>query len=141
MGWPRWVAGSVMQVGFAFLCDAAQDSGGKLHALGVGVDVLHAASLPAVHPRLSLVVRLAYGRDDEGDHGFAIAVLDADGKHVVSPVSGQMTLRLSPEETSGGANLVIDLQNAQFTTYGPHEVTVTVDGGVLATLPLAVRRL
>jgi len=131
----------MMQIGFAFLCDAAQDSGGKLHALGVGVDVLHAASLPAVHPHLSLVVRFVYGGEDEGEHGFSIAVLDADGKHVVSPVSGQMTLRLNPEETSGAANLVVDLQNAQFTTYGPHEVTVAVDGGVLATLPLSVRRL
>lgn len=130
-----------MDLGFAFLCDAAQDSGGKLHALGIGVDVLHAASMPAVHARLSLVVRFAYGREDEGSHDFSIAVLDADGKDVVAPVGGQMTLRLNGEDTAGGANLVVDLQNAQFTTYGPHEVSVKVDGRVIAMLPLAVRRL
>jgi len=130
-----------VHLGFAFLCDAAQDSGGKLHALGIGVDVLHAASLPAVHPHLSLVVRFAYGREDEGNHDFSIAVLDADGKNMVAPVGGQMTLRLSGEETAGGANLVVDLQNAQFTTYGPHEVSVSVDGRAFATLPLAVQRL
>lgn len=130
-----------MDLSFAFLCDSAQDSGGKLHALGIGVDTLHAGSLPAVHPHLSLVVRFSYGRADEGDHQFSIAVLDADGKNVVSPVGGQMTLRLDGEETRGGANLVVDLQNAQFTTYGPHEVSVSVDGHAFATLPIAVRRL
>ncbi len=130
-----------MDLGFAFLCDSAQDSGGKLHALGIGVDALSAASLPAVHAHLSLVVRIAYGRGDEGEHEFSIAVLDADGKDVVAPVGGQMTLRLNSEDTAGGANLVVDLQNAQFTTYGPHEVSVSVDGNVFATLPLAVRRL
>ena len=130
-----------MDLGFAFLCDAAQDSGGKLHALGIGVDALHAASLPAIHPHLTLVVRLAYGREDEGSHDFSIAVLDADGKNVVAPVGGQMTLRRNGEDTAGGANLVVDLQNAQFTTFGPHEVSVSVDGRALATLPLAVRRL
>lgn len=130
-----------MDLGFAFLCDAAQDSGGKLHALGIGVDALHAASLPAIHPHLSLVVRFAYGSDDVGDHQFSIAVLDADGKNVVSPVGGQMTLRLNGDDTTGGANLVVDLQNAQFTTYGPHEVAVSVDGRDFATLPIAVKRL
>lgn len=130
-----------MELGFAFLCDAAQDSGGKLHALGIGVDVLRAASMPVIHARLSLVVRLAYGREDEGNHDFSITVLDADGKDVVAPVNGQMTLRLSGDDTAGSANLVVDLQNAQFTTYGPHEVSVSVDGRTFATLPLAVRRL
>lgn len=130
-----------MDLGFAFLCDSAQDSGGKLHALGIGVDALSAAFLPAVHAHLSLVVRIAYGRADEGEHEFSIAVLDADGKDVVAPVGGQMTLHLNGEDTAGGANLVVDLQNAQFTTYGPHEVSVRVDGNVFATLPLAVRRL
>lgn len=130
-----------MDLGFAFLCDAAQDSGGKLHALGIGVDALHAASLPAVHPRLSVVVRFMYRAEDVGDHEFSIAVLDADGKSVVPPVSGQMTLRLNADETSGGANLVVDLQNTQFTTYGPHEVAISLDGRDLAMLPLAVKRL
>lgn len=130
-----------MDLGFAFLCDSAQDSGGKLHALGIGVDMLHAGSLPAVHPHLSLVVRFSYGSADEGDHEFSIAVLDADGKNVVAPVGGQMTLRLNGEDTRGGANLVVDLQNAQFTTYGPHEVSVSVDGHAFATLPIAVRRI
>ncbi len=129
-----------MELGFAFLCDAAQDSGGKLHALGIGVDALHVSSLPAVHPRLSLVVRLVYGAKDVGDHQFAISVLDADGQSVVSPVGGQMTLRLNRDDTTGGANLVEDLQNAQFTTYGPHEVALSVDGHDFATLPLAVKR-
>ncbi|TAK78426.1 MAG: hypothetical protein EPO16_03690 [Dehalococcoidia bacterium] len=130
-----------MELGFAFLCDAAQDSGGKLHALGIGVDVLRAASMPAVHARLSLVVRLTYGRADEGEHDFSIAVLDADGKEVVAPVGGQMTLRLGGDDMSGSANLVVDLQNTRFTTYGPHEVSVSLDGRPIVTLPLAVRRL
>lgn len=130
-----------MNPGFAFLCDAAQDSGGKLHALGIGVDILRAASLPAVHPHLSLVVHISYGREDEGSHDFSIAVLDADGKNVVAPVDGQMALQLNGEDTAGGANLVVDLQNMQFTTYGPHEVSVSVDGRAFVTLPLAVRRL
>ena len=31
-----------MEVDFAFISDYAEESGGKLHALGIGIDTIHA---------------------------------------------------------------------------------------------------
>ena len=38
-----------MQVEYAFLCDAATESAGKLNALGIGIDRLLVQQLPQQH--------------------------------------------------------------------------------------------
>ena len=128
-----------MDIDYAFLCDAATEHGGKLNALGIGIDQLAAATMPATHPRLTFVARLRFTRDDDGERHFVVRAVDADG-HEMGKVEGEMWVHFAPEDNQTGANLVVDLVNLEFTAAGPHEVTLTLDGEQAVMLPLEVSR-
>ena len=128
-----------MDIDYAFLCDAATEHAGKLNALGIGIDQLAAATLPATHPRLTFVARLRFEPEDDGDRHFRVRAVDADG-HEMGNVEGDMSVHFAPEDRMTGANLVVDLVNLEFIAAGPHEVSLTVDGNQVVTLPLEVSR-
>ena len=67
----------------AFLADDAETAGGKIYALGIGWNTLHAATFPVVHPRmtLALVVTVPYGSTNE-QHRLSVHLEDADGQRV-----------------------------------------------------------
>ncbi|MGE3960681.1 MAG: hypothetical protein AB7F65_03265 [Dehalococcoidia bacterium] len=127
-----------MQVDYAFLCDAAAESGGKIHALGIGFERITVRQLPAVHPRAVAVVRFAFNRDDLGARPFRVRVSDGDGRDVSQPVEGQLTLQLAEDADRGRANMVVELLQLDLQTAGPHEVSITVGGRELAGLPFEV---
>lgn len=127
-----------MQIDYAFLCDAAAESGGKVHAIGIGFERITVQRLPAVHPRAVAVVRFGFTRSDAGPHTFRLRVLNADGADVAPPVEGQINLTLGEDADRGKANMIMDLVQMDLQTAGPHEVSVTVDGQELVALPFEV---
>lgn len=127
-----------MQVDFAFLCDAAAESDGKVHALGIGFERITVQRLPAVHPRCVAVVRFAYTRADTGSHPFRIRVLDADGRDVTPPVEGHINLELAADVDRGRANMIVDLAQLELRSIGPHEVSVTLDDREFVALSFEV---
>ena len=130
-----------MRVEYAFLCDAATSHGGKVNALGIGIDHLGVPALPSTHPRLTLVARLVF--EDAGGRSlpFVVRMVDADGRNVLPPVEGSFQVVAAPDRRLDGASLIVDLVNLVFTTTGPHEVQVQSGGETLATLPLEVWRV
>ncbi len=72
-----------MDIDFAFLCDHADGSGGKLDAIGVGIDTLFAAKLPHVQQQLFFVAQLRAQITEEGIHPLKLNLIDADGASVV----------------------------------------------------------
>jgi hypothetical protein len=129
-----------MDVEFAFLCDAALESGGKVHVLGLGITEVGAVRLPAVHGRISLVTRIAFRRADQGKRHFVVRVRDGDGQVIAPEVQGEMELRLASDVPLARANMLIDLTNLEFKSWGPHEVTVTIDGDEVVNVALEVAR-
>lgn len=127
-----------MHIGYSFLCDAATEHGGKLNALGIGIDRLAAVALPATHPRLVFVARLVFVPEDGGRHRFLARVVDADGQVVTPPVEGELQVAITPPARSTAINLLLELANVQFSNLGPHEVKLAVDGAELVTLPIEV---
>ena len=127
-----------MQIHFAFLCDAAADSGGKVHALGIGFDQITVQRLPAVHPRCVAVVRFAFTRADVGSHLFRLRVLDADGRDVAPMVEGTMNLELAADADRARANMIVDLVQLELRAAGPHEVSVTLDDRPFVSVPFEV---
>ena len=107
-----------MRVDFAFLCDAATEAGGKLNALGIGVDRLLVRELPQTHRRLVVVTRVWFDAEDAGEQPFAIELIGPDGNNVAPKVQGQL--------------------NVQFKSVGPHEAKLSIGGGEVAVLPLEV---
>jgi len=127
-----------VQVDFAFLCDAATESGGKLYALGVGIDRLQVTELPARQGRITVVVRLSFDAFEQGDRGFAIRVVGADGHALAGPIAGAIPVALPPGRAAAKANLLVELLSLEFTAAGPHEVTLAIDGEQAVSLPLEV---
>ena len=126
-----------MQIEMAFLCDAATESAGKLNALGIGIDRLIVPELPQQHRRLTLVTRIAFGPEDEGDREFAIELVGPDGTAVAPRAQGQLHVKIG-DTTTMRANVIIEVANPRFTVAGPHEAKLSLDGAELVALPLDV---
>ena len=90
-----------MDLEFAFLSDFAEESGGKLHALGIGVDTIHAAEVPARHPQLTMVAQIRYSVAEAGTHRLEVSGYDADGKEIIDRIEGDMPLPPVTGGTSG----------------------------------------
>ena len=127
-----------MQVDFAFLCDAATEAGGKLNALGIGIDRLIVRELPQAHRRLVVVTRVSFELEDAGEQAFVIQLIGPDGSDVAPMVQGQLNVQMA--EGAGGtrANMIIEIANAQFSSVGPHEAKLSLGGDEVAVLPLEV---
>lgn len=130
-----------MRVEYAFLCDAATQHGGKVNALGIGIDHLGVTTLPATHPRLALVARLVFEDAGGTTVPFRVCMVDADGHDVLPPVDGQFQVEAAPGRRLDGASLLVDLVNLEFTTTGPHEVQLSSGATLLATIPIEVWRV
>lgn len=126
-----------MKARHAFLCDFAEESGGKVHALGVGIDRLQAPAAPVTHPMLTLVADIEFAHAEAGDKTFAIELIDADGQ----PARERMSLPVSfavPSGPLGLARVVVQIPNLRFESFGDYSFQVTVDGHSIAELRLAV---
>ena len=127
-----------MQVDFAFLCDASAESGGKVHALGIGFERINVQQLPSTHPKCVAVVRFSYTRADLGPHDFRLRVLDGEGRDVFPGVEGRIELELPVDADRARANIMMELAQLEFHTQGPHEVAITLDEREFVALPFEV---
>lgn len=117
-----------MHVSFALFADAANLSQeGKLNILGV-FDAVQVASLPAIHPRAHLVVRLKGGAADVGRHNVGlrwvnphgVELWSSDGQldvEAVPPAAGEMDFPLIaaidlPLDTAGSYTMRIALNES-----------------------------
>ena len=126
-----------MEVKFAFLCDFAEESGGKVHALGIGVDQIQTPVVPATHPQLSVVVAFSYAGSDTGTQPLAIRIIDADGHGIIPPIDGELTLN-DPGGAVGQGRVLFQLTGLQFQRYGDYAIEVAIAGVSVASLPLRV---
>lgn len=125
-----------MDVDFAFLCDSAQESGGKVHALGIGIDGIFAPTLPATHS-VVLVAQFRYWASEAGSRPLAVRLIDADGK-ALSAADGQIMFADPSDSPTGVARLLLTLAALPFEHYGDHAVHVTIAEDEMVRLPLRV---
>lgn len=129
-----------MDVEYKFLCDHAQEAGGKLHALGVGIDNIYAQQVPATHPHMGLVVGLRYSRAESGQKQLRVNLITSDGVEVIDPIEGPMAFPEPASGVEGLANILLDMNQLTFPEYGAYAFHVTVNGNEVARLPLTVSR-
>ncbi len=127
-----------MKIDFAFLSDAATEAGGKLNALGIGIDRVVVRELPQAHPQLALVTRVAFDLEDSHQQSFSIELIGPDGRRVTPLVQGEFKVRADEASGISRANIIVQIANAKFTTAGPHEAKLTVGGAEVVALPLEV---
>lgn len=86
-----------MRLSFALFADAANISQeGKLNILGV-FDAVQCGTLPTVHPRAHLVVRLKGGHEDVGTHTVSLHWLNPQGTELWSS-NGELNVGAPPPE-------------------------------------------
>jgi hypothetical protein len=126
-----------LDVQYAFLCDFAEESGGKVHALGVGIDQVQMPVVPATHPQLSVAVAFGYEGSEARTRALVIRVIDADGHGIIPPIDGQLTLN-DPGGAVGHGRVLVQLTGVQFQHYGDYAVEVAIARVNVASLPLRV---
>lgn len=129
-----------MNIDLAVLCDAATlDSSGKLHILGV-FDQIQAASFPARHDRIALVLRLATEPEDAGEHQAEIRLMDPDGNQVIR-LNGRLGVSGGGPRASSHLPHILNLDGLVFPRPGVYRFEIRVDDTPLRTLNLTLRQM
>jgi len=127
-----------MHVTFAMFADAANLSQeGKLNILGV-FDALQVATLPTVHPRASLVVRLKGARIESGAHTVSLQWLNPSGVELWSSV-GQLEVAAPPPNVNEMDMPLIANVDLPLDEPGSYTMRIALDSHPSADLKLQVR--
>ncbi len=128
-----------MEVNFAFLCDYADQSGGKMSAIGIGFDTIYAAKVPATHPLFFSVISIKFSATEAGSKQVGMHLIDEDGKSVVPPLD--TTIKVGPPPTGflyRNQRIALAMHGITFPRYGDYAVSWLVGGQEIKTIPLKV---
>jgi hypothetical protein len=132
-----------MRVVYAFLADSATDAAnGKTDIVGLGLDHVFAAAVPALHPHLTLVCRLeATLTECDVEHQVRIELWGPDGERMVQ-VGGAVTPHrntLEPHQPSS-QTIVLNFEGLVFPVFGDYGFHILIDNLELGTVPFYVRQ-
>lgn len=128
-----------MQVSFALFADAANLSQeGKLNVLGV-FDAVQVATLPTVHPRAHLVLRLKGGRADVGTHTVTLRWVNPEGVELWS-TRGDLDIASPPNEVRDMDLPLIASIDLPIDRTGRFTMTIALDDVPTADVILTVRQ-
>jgi hypothetical protein len=122
------------EVRLAALCDHAlvgQD--GKVSLLGIFRNI-SVSGLPAQHPRMFLVAILGL---DAGPHSVVVRLLKPDGQQAM-PNPPEISVHASAGQD---VNVIVELNNMSFTTYGAHRFELSVDDEAIGELPVSILQM
>jgi len=122
------------------LCDAATISlDGKLNILG-SYDTIWAAEAPVTMPLCCLAAKLRFMPDEEGAKSTRLSFIDSDGKSIIQPIEGTITVQVPAPESSASLPLTWMAQQLTLPDFGEYAVVLTVDGQE-SNAPLYVKQL
>lgn len=120
------------------LCDAATADLGKLSMLGA-FDTIGSSRMPATHPQCAVALRIRFDAIERGEHNIVVNFVNVDGQHVIPPATGQLRVNFPEGQTSGSANLILNIQGLRLERYGQYSIDLAIDNIHRASLPLFVR--
>ena len=127
-----------MQCDYAFICDFAQDSGGKVSAIGIGWETISAPSVPVIHPQMSFVASLTGTIAEAGIKNVEFRLIDADGADVLPPMEMDLEFNVQEPALEGRMNLVVTLNGIEFTKFGEYALHLVVQGNEMARSSFSV---
>ena len=127
-----------MRIEVFALCDAATGDLGKLSMLGA-FDTIWASKVPAVHPQCTIALRIRFERIERGEHKVLVHFVNSDGKNVIPSAEGTIKINFADEQTSGAANLILNIQGLKLDRFGEYSIDLAIDGQQKASLPLFVK--
>jgi hypothetical protein len=120
------------EVRLAALCDHAlvgQD--GKVSVLGIFRNI-SVSDLPAQHPRMFVVAVLGL---DAGAHSVVVRLRDPEGRPAMQNAP-EMTVQSSGAMQD--VNVIVELNNLSFSSYGVYEFDLEVDGDTVESLAVSI---
>ncbi|HEX9563799.1 MAG TPA: hypothetical protein VF981_07500 [Gemmatimonadaceae bacterium] len=127
-----------MHVSFALFADAANLSQeGKLNILGV-FDAVQVATLPAVHPRAHLVVRLKGNRTDIGMHTMTLQWINPSGTELWNS-GGEIDITTPPTTVTEMDFPLIAPVDLPLDSSGGYTMRISLDNEPRADVKLQVR--
>lgn len=127
-----------MDVQIASLCDSAADYGGKLCLIGA-FDTILVRQFPALHPFCSVALRIIFRDTDEGKHTLRLNLIDDDGQSLLPGMpTSELNINMPENQFFASVNLVFNLQGMRFTKAGQYSLDITLDGAIVARIPLQV---
>ncbi len=120
------------------LCDAATNEAGKLNMLGA-FDTIWAEKFPIIHPQCAVALRLRFDAIEKGNHPVSINIVDADGKHVVPPLSGVVTIAMPEGQETVSINFIVNIQGLKIEKPGALSIDLAVDSRHELSLPIYIR--
>ncbi|GAC1686003.1 MAG: hypothetical protein NVS9B3_04330 [Gemmatimonadaceae bacterium] len=129
-----------MRISFALFADGANLSQeGKLNVLGV-FDALHVGTVPAVHPRAHIVVRLKGTSVDVGTHSVTFSWKNPAGRELWS-TTGQIAIGEPPIGTAEMDLPLIAAVDLPLDQSGAYSMDIALDDHPAASVPLAVQAM
>jgi hypothetical protein len=122
------------EIRLAALCDHAlvgQD--GKVSILGVFRNI-SVTGLPAQHPRMFLVAILGL---DAGTHAVIVRLRKPDGGQAM-PNAPEISVNAIAGQD---VNVIVELNNLSFTTYGTHRFDLEIDGESAGSLAVSIGQM
>ncbi|HEY6874132.1 MAG TPA: hypothetical protein VI298_15515 [Geobacteraceae bacterium] len=119
------------------ICDAANDSHGKLNILGA-FDMIVASEFPFVHPHCTIVLRQRYDRADSPECKVRLILCNAADDTVLASIDTVLQHGGTDNPTST-ANLIVNINALRFESPGDYSVILQIDGMPAAITPLYVR--
>jgi hypothetical protein len=128
-----------MRIEIISLCDAATtDFSGKLNILGA-FDTIWTSSVPITHPQCAIALRVRFENIERGEHKIVVNLVNLDGKHIIQPANGVINVNFPDKQSSGSANLILNIQMLRLEGYGDYSIDLAIDGRREASLPLLVK--
>lgn len=130
-----------MELKFALLCDAANESKqGKTNIFGE-FDTIWAQTFPMKWPRMVLVARFEAHVSEGIDHGVQLRLQNADGRDVI-PATPVMQMRFASHVDAGRparGQLIANMDLVQFPAPGDYSINILVDGHHLGSVPIVLK--
>jgi hypothetical protein len=123
----------------AFLADSVQATGGKLHALGIGWQVIQASAFPVRHDRIGLGLVVRTTSEEAGAHTLSISLLDPNGAPRLFGDRPVFDVNFASPDGEGTATLALNLDGLVFETEGSHTIVLVIDGDEAVRLPFRVQ--
>jgi hypothetical protein len=124
-----------VETSFAFICDSANESGGKINVLGLGWEVIHTAETPYTHPQLYVVAKFQFHTTEVGEKNVELRMIDADGGDILPVVRAQLNVPTPSTGTTTSVNLVMGLNGLKLPTFGQYSAHININGEERVRLP------
>lgn len=128
-----------MEIEIFTLCDFAQDNNSKLTVVGT-FDAIHSKQFPFVQQSFCVACRLRFSEKEVGEHEMRLRFIDGNGKEIIQPVQGNITIHAPKNGQYSAINLVFNFNQMKVEKAGRYSFELYIDGEWESGLPLFINK-